>query len=429
MYDPAAAEPEWIELVNNSGKDVNIKNWSVSDLLPSPTKNIIINEDAIIKPGEYFIIAKDTLFISYHANVTAKIFIVNFGTLGNTSDGVILYDFRNEIIDSLNYNSSWGGGNDFSMERISFNAQTNDSTNWITSLNKDKSTPGKLNSINTFKPYKRNDLVINEIMYDPDADNCEFVEFYNLSNDSVNIGGWQIEDENGNHFNLSNMSFTIPSNSFFVLAADSLINSNYRLEEFYQKTILNISSLGLSNSGELILLKDLFGNTIDSVHYFDGWQNQNFISTKNISLERINPTLNGNDQFNWSSSANTNGATPGAQNSIYTKSKNIQSNISVNPNPFSPDNDGFEDFAIISYNLTQPIAQIRAKVFDSKGRLVRTITNNQASGAKGSIIFNGLDDEGHSLKIGIYIILIEALNANSGVVETLKTTVVVARKL
>ena len=60
MYDPAAAEPEWIELVNNSGKDVNIKNWSVSDLLPSPTKNIIINEDAIIKPGEYFIIAKDT---------------------------------------------------------------------------------------------------------------------------------------------------------------------------------------------------------------------------------------------------------------------------------------------------------------------------------------------------------------------------------
>jgi len=33
------------------------------------------------------------------------------------------------------------------------------------------------------------------------------------------------------------------------------------------------------------------------------------------------------------------------------------------------------------------------------------------------------------LRIGIYIIFLEALNETEGVVETLKTTVVVARKL
>jgi hypothetical protein len=33
------------------------------------------------------------------------------------------------------------------------------------------------------------------------------------------------------------------------------------------------------------------------------------------------------------------------------------------------------------------------------------------------------------MRIGIYIIFLEALNDNSGVVETLKTTIVVARKL
>ena len=178
---------------------------------------------------------------------------------------------------------------DFSLERISFNAQSNDSTNWMTSLSKSKSTPGKINSINNFKPAKRNDLVINEIMYDPDTDNSEFIEFYNLSSDSVNIGGWKIEDENGNQYKLSKVSLSMPPNAYFVLAADSLINSKYNLNDNSYKTILNISSLGLSNSGELILLKDLFGNTIDSVHYFDNWQNKNFISTKNISLERINP--------------------------------------------------------------------------------------------------------------------------------------------
>ncbi len=429
MSDPAPKEPEWVELVNTSNQEINIKDWSISDLLPSPNKNLITSSDAIINPNEYFIIAKDTTFYSYHPEVKSKIFIANFGTLGNTNDGIILYDFRNEVIDSVNYKSAWGGGNNFSLERISFNAQSNDSTNWITSLSKTKSTPGKINSINNFKPAKRNDLIINEIMYNPDVDNSEFIEFYNLSSDSVNIGGWKIEDENGNSYKLSNVSLSIPSNSYFVLAADSLINNKYKLNNNSLKTILNVSSLGLSNSGELILLKDLFGNTIDSVYYFDNWQNKNFLSTKNISLERINPALGSNDQFNWSSSVNTNGATPGKQNSIFTEEKNSASNISVSPNPFSPDDDGFEDFTIINYKLSQPIAQIRVKVFDSKGRLVRTILNNQASGNRGSIIFNGLDDLNHRLRIGIYIILIEALNSNSGIVETLKSTVVVARKL
>ena len=69
------------------------------------------------------------------------------------------------------------------------------------------------------------------------------------------------------------------------------------------------------------------------------------------------------------------------------------------------------------------------KIFDSKGRQVRTLLNNQSSASSGSIIFDGLDDEGRALRIGIYIIFMEASNDNSGVVETLKTIVVVARKL
>ncbi|MCX6150878.1 MAG: hypothetical protein NTX22_10165 [Ignavibacteriales bacterium] len=65
----------------------------------------------------------------------------------------------------------------------------------------------------------------------------------------------------------------------------------------------------------------------------------------------------------------------------------------------------------------------------SQGRLVRTLLNNQASGWQGSVIFDGLNDSGNPLRIGIYIIFLEALNENSGVLETMKTVVVVARKL
>jgi hypothetical protein len=429
MYNTEAGKPEWIEIVNASEDSINIKNWSISDVLTTPTKSFITNSDVYLQLGEYIVIAKDTSFNSAHPGVTAKVFFANFGSLGNTSDGVVIYDFRNGIIDSLFYQSSWGGGRGLSLERISLSLPTNDRTNWTTSLSPKGSTPGAPNSILNVPDYKRNALVINEIMFDPGTDNSEFVEFLNISGDTLNVGGWEIVDENGNKNRLSQLSLKIPGNSFFLLAADSLVVFKYGLDESVFKNIVGVSSLGLVNTGELILLRDVKGNVIDSVWYSSKWHNSNFGSTKNISLERINPNLGANDPGNWSSSVTPIGATPGKQNSIYTVNPNFESNISVSPNPFSPDNDGFEDFTIINYKLTQATSQVRIKIFDSKGRLVRTLANNRASGSSGSVIFDGLDDDGRALRIGIYIIFLEAINEGAGVVETMKTVVVVARKL
>ncbi len=429
MYNPVDGNPEWVELINVSNDSINIKNWFISDVLSTPTKNFITNEDVFITPDEFFIVAKDTSFNSAHPNTNAKVFYTNFGSLGNTADGVIIYDFRNGIIDSVFYRSSWGGKKGYSLERISTIEATNDSTNWVTSLDISGSTPGKQNSIFNVPAYQSTTIVINEIMYDPGNSNSEYVEFYNLSPDSINIGGWKFEDENGNTNKLIETSFIIPPQQYFILIADSSTLINYNLFDYENKNIIGQSSLGLVNTGELILLEDVRGNVIDSVYYRDNWNNKNIASTQNKSLERINPNLNGNDPLNWSTSVNSLGGTPGNQNSIFAENLNQSANLSVNPNPFSPDNDGFEDFTVINYNLTQATAQVRIKIFDSKGRLVRTLLNNQASGSNGSVIFDGLDDENNALRMGIYIIFLEALNDNSGIVETIKSTVVVARKL
>lgn len=429
MYDPTGGEPEWFEIVNVSDDTLNLKNWSVSDILTTPTKNSISTDDFHLMPGEFLVMTRDTSILSYHPDIPSKILAVNFGTLGNTSDGIMVYDFRDGIIDSLFYRSNWGGRRGYSLERISLTGATQDSSNWVTSLSENRSTPGRHNSVVNAPDYKRNVLVINEIMFDPDIDNTEFVEFYNSSNDDINVGGWKIEDENKNTHRLSETNIIIPPKDFFILAADSNVIQKYGLHEFQNKNIVGVSTLGLINTGELILLKDLKGNVIDSVWYSNRWHNNNIAVTKNRSLERINPSLNANDPLNWSTAVNLEGATPGKQNSIFTDNLNRESKISVSPNPFSPDNDGYEDHALINYNLTQPVAQVRIKIFDNKGRMVRTVLNNQPSGSTGSAIFDGLDDEGRALRIGIYIIFLEALNDSSGVVETLKTTIVVARKL
>ena len=322
--------------------------------------------------------------------------------------------------------SSWAGKKGFSIEHISGAV---DSLSWITSLAVNGNSAGAENLLPN-QNISKNAIVINEILFDPDTDNSEFVEFQNISNDSINIGGWRIEDEKGNFFKLSETGFVVSPNEFFILAADSIIMKKYPdLLSYPNISITNESSLGFTNTGELMQLKNIFGNNIDSIYYSDKWHNKNIVNTNNRSIERINPNIDGNLSGNWSTSVAIGGATPGKQNSIFTTNTNASSNISVSPNPFSPDNDGFEDFTIINYNLSQVISQTRIKIFDSKGRLVRTLLNNQASGQTGSIVFNGLDDEGNPLRIGIYIVYLEAMNDASSVVDKLKTVVVVARKL
>ena len=428
MYTPAAGEPEWVEIFNTSADSINLKDWSITDVFTTPATGKV-SKKIYFKPRSYLVLTKDSAIQNYHRVIPSEVIVINLPSFNNDADGVVLKDDREATIDSVLYSKEWSEKNGYSLERISLDEPTNDLTNWATSLSNEKSTPGNVNSVSSLPDYNRNQLVINEIMFDPDIDNSEFIEFFNNSGSGINIGGWQFEDENGNINKLSDTSFIIQPNAYFILAADSLSVSKYDLRDYRNKSIAGTSSLGLVNTGELILLKDLKKNVIDSVWYSDKWHNKNILNTKNKSLERINPMLDANDQFNWSTSVSLDGATPGKQNSIFTNNENNGAKISVFPNPFSPDNDGFEDFTLINYKITQTLAQVRVKIFDSRGRLVRSLVNNQASASSGSIIFDGLDDEGRALRIGIYIIFMEALNDNSGVVETLKTTVVVARKL
>ena len=430
MYDPSKDEPEWFEIYNNSGKDIDLRNWEIVNLLPSPTNNSLTLNNYIITPGAFAVVASDSSFILSHPEIKDKIIISNFGSLNNSTDGLTLLDSKGDTIDSVIYSSDWGGGNGFSLERISYSSESTDSTNWRTSVDSGKSTPGFINSATDLQLYSRNSLVINEIMFDPAANNSEFIEFFNTTDSTLNIGGWSFVNENGKRFFLSKILRSVKAGKYFVLAADSNFNKNIYHTDSASINIAKISSFGLANKGGLILLKDALGNIIDSVNYYEQWHNPNFTITKNISLEKINPYLGGNDKNNWSSSASIQGATPGKRNSIYTtqSKNNISSNVSISPNPFSPDNDGYEDFTIIKYKLPQKTAQVKIKIFDSKGRLVRTLQNNSATGTDGSVIFNGLDNNNNPLRMGIYIVLIEALNSNSGVSAKMKTVVVVAKK-
>ncbi len=426
MYDPLTKEPEWIEFYNASNEIINLKDWAISDLLPSPTKGIITTKDSYLNPNSYAIAATDT---NAYAYIPPKNFYqVKFGSLDNTEDGVIIYDFRNAVIDSFKYKSTWGGGKGISLERISLTKPTNDSTNWANSISFVGASPGITNTTSSLKKYEKGSLIINEILYEPSTGNPEFVEFYNNSNDTIQIGGMDLRIGDKDKIKLSSSYFVVPPRQFFVLASDTTIFSVY--PGLKNNSLVKISkTLSLSNSGAKLFIKDLSGKTLDSLYYLPNWHNRNFIDTKNKSLERINPALNSDDKTNWSSCVANEGATPGKANSIFTESLEPKSKVSINPNPFSPDGDGFEDFTILSFDLPYKISQVNMKVFDNQGRMVRSVLSNRPSSSNNSIIFDGLDDNGKALRMGIYILLIEFFADGSNNVETIKTPIVIARKL
>ncbi|MCK7521869.1 MAG: lamin tail domain-containing protein [Ignavibacteriales bacterium] len=193
MYNTETGKPEWVELVNVSGEVINIKNWSISDVLTTPTKSFITNTDVTLQPDEYIVIAKDTSFNSAHPGVTAKVFLQTLERLGNTSDGVVIYDFRNGIIDSLFYDSSIGvEEEDFRLKEFHLKKQqTKAQTGQLLSIQKE-ALPVSQTQFSMFLITKEMILSLMKLCLIPVTDNSEFIEFLNFSGDSVNVGGWEI---------------------------------------------------------------------------------------------------------------------------------------------------------------------------------------------------------------------------------------------
>jgi hypothetical protein len=303
------------------------------------------------------------------------------------------------------------------------------------------------------QPLALSDVVINEIMFNPldepddnRADQSEYLELRNTQDYAISLEGLFLHDapdEDGNIRELVPVSTTakwIPPNEEVLIYADeSTTFGDSNIANFFEIQAPNLqsvirvdrSSLSLASSDDAIFLADSTGATIDSVFYDETWHNPNIIDTRGVALERISPGGPSDNESNWSSSVNSKGGTPNEQNSIYQQNTQQSNNVglSFTPNPFSPDNDGYEDNLFINYNLNHPDYLIDVQIFDRYGRPVRELADGKQAGLNGQLIWDGRKDDGSRNRIGIYIVVFEAYDSASGKDKSFKKTVVLARKL
>lgn len=278
-------------------------------------------------------------------------------------------------------------------------------------------------------------IVINEIMYDPltfgRTTTAEYVELYNRNAVPVKIAGWKIFDGTGTaQATLPVGSPQIAPQGYLVIASDTTIYLRFPdLRDSSNVVLIGKSSFSLNLDEDEVVLRTGNGVTVDSLHYDDNWQREDIGETKGIALERISATSASTDERNWSSSAASEGGTPGGRNSLEIPVSVIDAVVMVDPPVVSPDDDGFEDFTRISFRLPISTARIVATIYDRYGRSIRLLANNELAAAQGELIWDGRDDDGRPLSIGFYLVRVEAYDDGGGGLRVAQAMVVVARKL
>lgn len=142
---------------------------------------------------------------------------------------------------------------------------------------------------------------------------AQFIEIYNSTDQSISLTSWKIENSFGSSVPFLGIPI-IPANDFFVIVPilDPLQNGGTPFDYVLTQTFV------LNNFSDYIVLKDNFGNVVDSVFYGVGWN-----TNAGESFERKNLKFASNDPNSWCKGSTIYGSennkgTPNAASSCFT---------------------------------------------------------------------------------------------------------------
>lgn len=278
-------------------------------------------------------------------------------------------------------------------------------------------------------------LVINEVLFNPAFDGVDFVEVYNKSQQTVDLKDVCLAttDENTSEPNriscLNGAGRLLFPDEYIVYTT----NPGKVMEQYpaaiASRFVATKSFPSYPNDAGTVLLINKWSELLDRMDYNEKMHFALLKDPAGVSLERINPDRASDDPTNWQSASQTSGyGTPTYENSQFSPKTESEGNISLQPEVFSPDNDGKDDIINIYYQFDEPGYVATIRIYDSRGLVIRHLINNQTVATEGSFSWDGLDDQRRKAKMGIYVVYMEVFNLQ-GTVKSFKKTCVVAGRL
>lgn len=270
-------------------------------------------------------------------------------------------------------------------------------------------------------------VVINEILYNGDV---EFVELYNNGIAPVSLS----------HLSIVRAKATGGFTDPVAFPAGTLMPGNYAAFTSDPATlcmqyhcmnpagIYKMALPTLTNEKGSIYIIGSKEDTIDALHYTDAMHFPLAENTKGVSLERLDVNAPAQQFSNWHSASSTVGfATPGSANSQQLSTVDLPGKLTLTPEVFSPDNDGIDDVAVISYQLPASGYIADIAVYDAAGRIVRTVCNHFLLPSKGFFAWDGTDGMHNIVPSGIYVVYASLLHPE-GDIQRWKLPLVLAKR-
>ncbi|NND31005.1 MAG: hypothetical protein HKN76_00350 [Saprospiraceae bacterium] len=419
------AQGGWaLELINPKDPCALAENWRVSENLSGGTpgfeNSVLDSMTSLIDPGVVSVLTEDSTTIRL---------ILNKNYLEDLAPTTFSLSGQHEVITAV-----VSGPNQNEITLVVFPAMRRDEEYTLSfpGLSDCSSTAFSMDPVGLVLPslLAPGDLVISEVLFNPKPGGYDFIEFYNASDKSYLLSDLIIGNLQNQDTEKLNQAFTILPGMYVVLTRDPIqLSTRYQVP--HPHWVVETALPNFNDAlGNVTLFTSRGGkvSTIDAFDYTADMHSRLLKDPEGVSLERIDLTRTAQDRSNWHSAAGSAGfATPTGKNSQF-RSEGQSGHWEVEPRIFSPDGDGYDDFALLSYREIETGTYAHIKIYDAAGRLVSYLANNQSLSTSGFIQWDGSTDQGTRAPMGIYTFFIELFNL-TGRIDQFKASCVLAMRL
>ena len=274
------------------------------------------------------------------------------------------------------------------------------------------------------------DILINEILFNPQVGGNDFIEFYNASTKVFDLSDLVIINQQRSDaaIPITVERLFFPNEWIVLTESPTDILERYAVDNPLQLVAHDLPSFA-DEAGNITLFNEAI--IIDQLDYLETYHSTLLSNTEGVSLERIASTKDSQDPSNWYSAAATTGyATPTAPNSqTLLSTESTRNNVfNFSTKTISPDGDGHADFLQIDYTFEEVGNVLSIAIYDAAGHLVQSIAQDDLAAISGGYQWDGSRSDGQKTPLGIYVVWIEYFN-QSGETNNLKEAVVVAGRL
>ena len=252
------------------------------------------------------------------------------------------------------------------------------------------------------------DWRINEIMFEPNDEEPEWIEIVNRSNKALDLSGLYIGVYNPT-FQIFESLKRLLDGSRMVLPNELVVLANQ--EEPLWNAYLDIDSFQVVAADDwLTLLNDSMHvafttvglEILETFSYHEEMHFPYLNDTKGVSLERRSIESNANKSTSWhSGSIGSGGASPTRVNSHSSAINNDQIAVSI-PTIFTPNGDGLNDLVRLKWTSDEPGEWARVHIVDFTGRPVYELSSGANLPNQTEWIWSGASSNGALCAPGIY---------------------------